>query len=222
MSQALDLEISTADNKENISKCNQNENGVKAENTFEQIKIETDTKQGLKSYLQLLNNQVYRNFYISSAISAFGDFFTEIACFTLLNLYWDSAYAVGLFLTVRELPSIVLSPFNGVIADNFDRRKVIFTVEILRAIIVLGFILTEYLRSTVLLFLFAFLQLSAGTFAGVSFQGLVNSMTPFHSFVRHFNVKIKIISCRQPKFYKTRSCYSLRVYFGGQHGLHYI
>ena len=110
-----------------------------------------------------------------------------------LNIYWGSTYAVSLYLISRELPNIILSPITGVVADTFDRKKIIFVTEFARIFIVLGFVLTQYLESAALLFLFSFLQLSGEAFITVAFSGLVNKTFDFKKI--HFRFILDAGSC---------------------------
>src|SRR5262249_21756442 len=52
----------------------------------------------------------------------------------VLELSHNSGFAVGLTLALQFLPSLVLSPYGGVIADRFDKRKALFVTPIVMAL----------------------------------------------------------------------------------------
>ncbi|HYE12636.1 MAG TPA: MFS transporter [Patescibacteria group bacterium] len=44
---------------------------------------------------------------------------------------------LGLLLTLSTLPAVFLGPFVGVLADRFDRRKIMITVDVIRGVLAL-------------------------------------------------------------------------------------
>jgi dTMP kinase len=71
------------------------------------------------------------------AFSSFGDWLGLLASTALAQQLADGDYAkanfaiAGVFI-VRLLPAVILGPFAGVIADRFDRRKLMVVCDILR------------------------------------------------------------------------------------------
>jgi predicted MFS family arabinose efflux permease len=72
-----------------------------------------------------------------------GDWFNTIASVILVNRYTDTGVAVGALFLARALPPFLFSPMAGVIADRFNRKTVLITTDILRAFIVMGFLLVD-------------------------------------------------------------------------------
>lgn len=93
-----------------------------------------------------------------------GDWFNTIALVVILNRYTDSGLAVGSFFLTRALPPFFLGPLAGVVADRFSRRAVLIISDVLRAVIVLGFLLVDRPDRLWLIYGLSVLQFSASTF----------------------------------------------------------
>jgi dTMP kinase len=79
----------------------------------------------------------FRKLWQAMAFSSFGDWLGLLACTALAQQLAGGDYAkanfaiAGVFL-VRLLPAAILGPFAGVIADRFDRRRLMIICDILR------------------------------------------------------------------------------------------
>ena len=117
------------------------------------------------SYLLLLRrNPNYRRYWLSGCISQIGDWFNYIAIFVLLNELTGTGQAVSWFLIAKYLPPAVLGPIAGVVADKFSRKKILIACDLLRAVLVLGYLFIrqpEYVR---MVYVLALLQESLWTF----------------------------------------------------------
>lgn len=92
-------------------------------------------------YLTLLRTRPqFRRLWLAQLISLAGDWFNAIALVVIINRYADSNLAVGGLFLARALPPFLAGPFAGVVADRFPRRLVLITTDLLRALIVLGFL----------------------------------------------------------------------------------
>ncbi|HSJ89835.1 MAG TPA: MFS transporter [Anaerolineales bacterium] len=106
----------------------------------------------------------FRSLWLAQVISLAGDWFNTIALVIIVNRYSASGLAVGSLFLARALPPFLLSPIAGVIADRFDRRKVLVLSDVLRAGIVLGFLLVDRLERLWLLYVLTVLQFSVSAF----------------------------------------------------------
>jgi MFS family permease len=98
----------------------------------------------MRQYLTLLQQRPqFRYLWLAAVVSFAGDWFNTIATVILVNRYTDSTVAVGALFIARALPPFLLSPLAGVVADRFSRKKVLITTDVIRAIIVLGFLLVD-------------------------------------------------------------------------------
>ncbi|MFN8464600.1 MAG: MFS transporter [Caldilineaceae bacterium] len=95
-------------------------------------------------YVGLLRrNHNYRNLWFARVVSNLGDWFNLLASASLIARLTDSGAAVSLLFLVRFLPLFFMSPFAGVIADHFDRRKVLIATNLLRAATVAALVLVD-------------------------------------------------------------------------------
>lgn len=116
-------------------------------------------------YLELLrSNRNFRQLWLGQVVSQLGDWFNTIALYSLLLRLTGSGRAVGLLLVARFLPSFIVGPLSGVVADRFSRRTIMIVSDILRAIVVLGFLLVRRPEHVWLVYALTILQLVFSTF----------------------------------------------------------
>ena len=110
-------------------------------------------------YVSLLQrNRNYRNLWFARVVSNLGDWFNLLASASLIARLTDSGAAVSLLFLVRFLPLFFMSPFAGVIADHFDRRKVLIATNLLRAATVAALVLVDRPERIWLLYVLTALQ----------------------------------------------------------------
>ncbi len=114
------------------------------------------------SFLQL--RPKFRSLWLAQVISLTGDWFNTIASVIIVNRYAASGLAVGGLFIARALPPFLLGPVAGVVADRFDRRKVLILSDVLRAGIVLCFLLVDRPERLWLLYVLTVLQFSVSAF----------------------------------------------------------
>ena len=108
----------------------------------------------------LLKNSRFVRLWVGQGISFVGDALSMVALVVLVVQITGSASAVGGALVARLLPTLA-SPLAGVLADRLDRRIVLVTSDIARAVLVLGMV---FARDLILLYALAFLMGLARTF----------------------------------------------------------
>jgi MFS family permease len=92
-------------------------------------------------------------------VSLFGDWFNLIASAALVAELTGSSFAIGGLFVVRMLAPFLVSPLAGVAADRYDRRNLLVFTDIVRAVVVLGFLLVRTEELVWLLYLLTFVQL---------------------------------------------------------------
>jgi MFS family permease len=116
-------------------------------------------------YIELLrNNHAFRQLWLGQVVSQMGDWFNTIALYTIILNLTGSGRDVGLLLVARFLPSFVFGPLSGVLADRFSRRSIMIVSDLLRAIVVLGFILVRRADQLWIVYVLTVLQLGLSTF----------------------------------------------------------
>ena len=116
-------------------------------------------------YLSLLKlRPKFRSLWLAQVISLTGDWFNTIASVIIINRYAASGLAVGGLFMARALPPFLLGAVAGVVADRFDRRKILIVSDVLRAAIVLCFLLVDRPERLWLLYVLTILQFSVSSF----------------------------------------------------------
>ena len=119
----------------------------------------------MNTYLSLLQlRPKFRSLWLAQVISLTGDWFNTIASVIIVNRYAASGLAVGGLFMARALPPFLLGAVAGVVADRFDRRKILIVSDVLRAAIVLGFLWVDRPERLWLLYVLTILQFSVSSF----------------------------------------------------------
>ena len=93
-----------------------------------------------------------------------GDWFDTIALYTIILNLTGSGRDVGLLLVARFVPSFFCGPLSGVVADRFSRRTIMIVTDVLRAVVVLGFLLVRRADQLWIIYVLTVLQLGLSTF----------------------------------------------------------
>lgn len=116
-------------------------------------------------YIELLRgNRSFRQVWLGQVVSQMGDWFNTIALYTIILNLTGSGRAVGLLLVARFLPSFVFGSLSGVIADRFSRRSIMIISDLLRAVVVLGFLFVRRADQLWIIYFLTVLQLGLSTF----------------------------------------------------------
>jgi len=91
----------------------------------------------------LTGNTNYRRIWLGEVASWFGDWFNAIALYTLVRELTGSPLALGLVFLTKMVPFAVASPLAGLLVDRFNRRRLMIAADLLRALVVLGFLLVH-------------------------------------------------------------------------------
>jgi MFS family permease len=113
---------------------------------------------------QLLAIRDFRLLFVGQAMSNWGDGLTTITLLILTQRLTGSTAAVAGTAIAIALPQLLLGMLAGVYVDRWDRRKVMVASDIVRGVLVLGFIFVGSADRLWLLYLIAFLQAAVGTF----------------------------------------------------------
>lgn len=91
----------------------------------------------------LVQNRDFRRLVIASVVSLAGDWFSFVAVASLVTELTGHAGAPAYVYAATVLPVFLASPFAGVIADRFDRRKTLVVVDLLRVPVALALCLAH-------------------------------------------------------------------------------
>lgn len=82
----------------------------------------------------------------AQTVSNLGDWLNILALLALIGLKWDaSPIAISIAMLCLAVPSIFIGSFAGVIADRVDRKYLMIAADVLRAVVVIGVILSTQL-----------------------------------------------------------------------------
>lgn len=126
------------------------------------IKTETHRPVGYGELVR--GNANFRNLWLGQIISLLGDWFNLIASAALVVELTQSGFAVGGLFLVRMLAPFLISPIAGVVADRYNRKHILILTDILRAIIVLGFLWIRAPQQVWLLYTLTAIQLALSGF----------------------------------------------------------
>ena len=116
-------------------------------------------------YIALLRrNRNFRQLWLGQVVSQMGDWFDTIALYTIILNLTGSGRDVGLLLVARFVPSFLFGPISGVVADRFSRRTIMIVSDILRAVVVLGFLFVRRADQLWIIYVLTVLQLALSTF----------------------------------------------------------
>ena len=116
-------------------------------------------------YIDLLRrNRAFRQLWLGQVVSQMGDWFNTIALYTIILNLTGSGRDVGLLLVARFLPSFLFGPLSGVVADRFSRQRIMIVSDLLRALVVLGFLFVRTPDQLWILYVLTVLQLGLSTF----------------------------------------------------------
>jgi len=91
------------------------------------------------AYSELLrSNPSFRRLWIAQLISLGGDWFNVVALTGLLLHLTGSSFYGGAVLVASLLPQFLLSPVAGVVADRFDRRRLMLGANLIAAVLALA------------------------------------------------------------------------------------
>lgn len=116
-------------------------------------------------YLQLIyGNANFRWLWFGQIISLLGDWFNLIASASLISSLTQSGVALGSLFVVRMLAPFLISPLAGVVADRYNRKRILITSDLLRGITVLGFLFVRQAEHVWLVYVLTAVQLALSGF----------------------------------------------------------
>jgi hypothetical protein len=111
-----------------------------------------------KYYYLIKENGAFRNLWLADVVSQFGDWFNLVATITVLSEITQSGLMLSLFLMIRLLPSLLITPVAGVFADVYDKRKIMLIADVTRSLTVICFLLLNVYKELWLLYLLSCTQ----------------------------------------------------------------
>jgi MFS family permease len=97
----------------------------------------------MADFLDLLrSNRNYRCTWMGQVVSEIGDYFNNIAVFSLVMQTSGSGLVVSGVMLARAIPAVLAGPIAGVTLDRFDRKRIMIASDLVRALVAIAFIAT--------------------------------------------------------------------------------
>jgi MFS family permease len=115
-------------------------------------------------YLELIRaNPNFRTLWFGQIVSELGDWLSTVALLNLMLELTGRAQVVGWYFIIIHLPGVLVGPFSGVLVDRLDRKKIMIVMDLVRATLVLGYLLVQRADQIWILYLVAALGVTMMT-----------------------------------------------------------
>ena len=98
-------------------------------------------EQNRKMYGEIIKEHEYRKLIFATVINRFGDSVDAIAFTWLVYQITHSAAWSAIVFALNTLPNVVVQPFAGAIVEKMNKKHVIVATHLLRAVIIILFVL---------------------------------------------------------------------------------
>ena len=86
-----------------------------------------------------LKNRNYRLYFVGQIISVSGTWMQRIAqAWLILSLTNNNGFALGVESGLQFLPMLLFGAWGGVIADRFDKRRILYVTQVVAGLLALG------------------------------------------------------------------------------------
>jgi MFS family permease len=127
------------------------------------------------TYRELLRSNIsFRRLWVGQMISELGTWFSFIAELGLVRMLSGSPLATTALLVARVLPFLLVAPIAGVFVDRRSRKRILIAADLLRALLVLGYLTVGAQGPVWVVYVCAALTSSCSTF----FEAAKNSSIP--------------------------------------------
>jgi MFS family permease len=140
---------------------------------------DVDVEEQAGYWALVSGNRDFRRLWAGTTISLLGDWFNTIALYVLVTELTGSPLALGAVFITKMLPWALSAPLAGVLVDRYDRRGLMIGMDVLRAVLVLGFLLIDEPAEVPWLYVILAAQVVAGAvFTPAKSAAVPNITTP--------------------------------------------
>ncbi|NPA91067.1 MAG: MFS transporter [Chloroflexi bacterium] len=132
----------------------------------------------LTSTRDVLRDRNFRLLWLGQSLSVFGDGVINLGLLILIERLTGSTAALATMAVIMALPYVFLGPVAGVYVDHWDRKRVMILADLVRGLLVLGYILGARPGHLWVLYLIGFLMSSVSTFFSPARSALMASLLP--------------------------------------------
>ena len=113
-------------------------------------------KNFFNDLFRALRNKNYRLFFYGQSLSLLGTWIQQVALSWLIYSVTNSPFLLGFVMFAGQLPTFFIAPFAGVLADKYDKHKIIIITQVVsmfQAILLAIFVMTDHINVSVLIIL---------------------------------------------------------------------
>ncbi len=132
---------------------------------------------GIRDVLRIAD---YRRIWLAQAVSDIGDATTFLLLLLVVNELTGSTAALAVMSIALVTPRFTVGLVAGAYVDRWDRRRVMLAADLLRAGVVLGFVLVHSPAGVPLLVALGFAESSIGSFFTPARNALLPHIVPRH------------------------------------------
>ena len=141
-------------------------------------KDESVKREKLVGYFELLlSNSNFRWLWAGQVVSLLGDWFNIIASAILIHNLTESGLALGILFTIRMLAPFFVAPLAGICADRFNRKHILIITDIVRGLLLLGFLFVKDANDIWLLYLLTTLLFGVSGFFSPARSAILPDVT---------------------------------------------
>ncbi len=133
----------------------------------------------------MLRKRPLRLIFTANAISMLGSGMNSAAVVWYILQATHTEVALGTLIVLQTIPSMLLMPFGGVVIDREDRRRLIMTLDVLRAVLILAVAMLVFRHQVQLwhLYLMSVLVSAGFWMFWPSITALLQELTPGEEYV---------------------------------------
>ncbi len=135
-------------------------------------------REKLVGYFELLlTNSNFRWLWAGQVVSLLGDWFNIIASAILIHNLTESGLALGVLFTIRMLAPFFVAPLAGICADRYNRKHILIITDIVRGLLLLGFLFVKNEDDIWLLYLLTTLLFAVSGFFSPARSAILPDVT---------------------------------------------
>jgi len=127
------------------------------------------------------DNEGFRYYLMSYLVTHAGEWFTYVATISCIEQIHNSngtisRTSISILVSLRLLPSGLFSSIGGVLADTYDRKQIMFMLDLLGSLVALLFLLAYHMKSITALYIATTLQMSVAAIYEPSRSAIVSML----------------------------------------------
>jgi len=133
----------------------------------------------LTEYARVLEKYPYFRYYLMSHLCQhMGDWFVRIASLLLVQELSSKGKALSHLVLSVKLPMAAFANVGGVLADRYDRRKLMIALDLISGVVVLGYLVAVRYQSLPLVYVVTILRSVVGAVYYPATTGIVPLIVP--------------------------------------------